>query len=129
MKDIAREWLEDADYDIKSADAMLQAGRYFYVVFMCHLAVEKILKAVWIEEKDEVSPKVHGLVYLYEKLSIKGRLPEIFVALIDNLDDKNVITRYPEGRKRIAERLDEKVSDEILKRTKETLAWVRKRLA
>ena len=39
-------WLELADYDLETARAMLQTGRYLYVGFMCHQVIEKALKAV-----------------------------------------------------------------------------------
>ena len=123
MKDITREWLEDADYDIKSADAMLKAGRYFYVVFMCHLAVEKMLKAVWMEEKDEVPPKVHDLVYLMINTGLV--LPGELKKFVMDLSDKSVVTRYIDGRKRIAAELDAENSGAILKKVRELREWLK----
>ena len=38
-------WLDMAGYDLDTAKAMLSTGRYLYVGFMCHQAVEKSLKA------------------------------------------------------------------------------------
>ncbi|HMT12966.1 MAG TPA: HEPN domain-containing protein, partial [Ignavibacteria bacterium] len=38
-------WTELSDYDIESARVMLEGKRYLYVGFMCHQAIEKILKA------------------------------------------------------------------------------------
>ena len=35
-------WLELADYDLESANAMFKTGRWFYVVFMCQQAIEKL---------------------------------------------------------------------------------------
>ncbi len=29
-------WIDIADYDLKTAEAMLETGRYLYVGFMCH---------------------------------------------------------------------------------------------
>ncbi len=34
-----------SEYDVETARHMLATGRYLYVVFMCHLALEKMLKA------------------------------------------------------------------------------------
>jgi len=34
-------WQEMSEYDLATAKAMLQTGRYLYVGFMCHQAVEK----------------------------------------------------------------------------------------
>jgi len=50
MKPETQNWVEDADYDLQSAKAMLESGRYFFVVFMCHLTIEKLLKAVIVEK-------------------------------------------------------------------------------
>ena len=38
-------WTELSEYDMKTAEAMLQSKRYLYVGFMAHQAIEKILKA------------------------------------------------------------------------------------
>jgi HEPN domain-containing protein len=35
---------------------MLKSKRHLYVVFMCHLALEKTLKALWAEAKSDVPP-------------------------------------------------------------------------
>jgi HEPN domain-containing protein len=46
MNRVVRNWAATANYDLQTADAMYKAGRYLYVVFMCHLAIEKMLKAI-----------------------------------------------------------------------------------
>jgi len=47
---------------------MLKTKRYIYVVFMCHLSLEKMLKAHVEMEENKFPPKIHDLV----KLSIKS---------------------------------------------------------
>jgi HEPN domain-containing protein len=39
-------WIESSDYDIETAAHMFKTKRYVYVLFMCHLATEKLLKAL-----------------------------------------------------------------------------------
>ena len=41
-------WLDGAEYDLQTAKAMLETRRFLYVGFMCHQAVEKALKAVFV---------------------------------------------------------------------------------
>lgn len=43
-------WLEGADYDIGVAEAMYEKGKYPYALFMGHLAIEKLLKALVSQE-------------------------------------------------------------------------------
>jgi hypothetical protein len=41
MNKIVKNWVATSNYDFQTAAAMYKAGRYLYVVFMCHLAIEK----------------------------------------------------------------------------------------
>ena len=34
-------WVEMSDYDLETAKAMQETGRYLYVGFMCHQTIEK----------------------------------------------------------------------------------------
>jgi len=47
METRVTEWMRQADYDWETAEYMLQGGRCFYAVFMCHMAVEKALKGLF----------------------------------------------------------------------------------
>jgi hypothetical protein len=49
-------WLAQVEYDLTTAEHMLQGGRYLYVIFMCHLALEKVLKALVTEETQKLPP-------------------------------------------------------------------------
>ena len=42
MRPETEAWVEDAQYDLQSAKVMLDSGRYFVVVFMCHPTIEKL---------------------------------------------------------------------------------------
>ncbi len=41
-------WIDIADYDLKTAEAMYRTGRWLYVAFMCHQVIEKTLKAIGV---------------------------------------------------------------------------------
>ena len=47
MTDKTTEWMKQAAYDLETAEFMFAGARYFYAVFMCHLAVEKALKGCY----------------------------------------------------------------------------------
>ena len=53
-------WLAQVDYDIATAEHMLHAGRYIYVIFMSHMALEKILKALVTEETQKLPPRTQS---------------------------------------------------------------------
>ena len=45
LNPIVKEWLCQAEYDLETAKSLYRSRRYIYTVFMCHLAIEKALKA------------------------------------------------------------------------------------
>ena len=53
-------WIDIADYDIDTAEAMYQTGRWLYVAFMCHQVIEKTLKAYWCGTQPEDPPYTIG---------------------------------------------------------------------
>ena len=57
----SQEWLKQAEYDAGTAEAMFKAGRNIYCIFMCHLALEKALKALYARNFDQNPPKFTAL--------------------------------------------------------------------
>ena len=88
-----KEWIKQAEYDFQTAAAMFKSGRYIHCVFMCHLAVEKMLKALYIQHFNKLAPKVHNLVYLVEVQQLE--LSEEPRTFIDSLNKVSIPTRYP----------------------------------
>jgi len=68
------EWLRQADYDLDTAQYIFDGGRYFYAIFMCHLAVEKALKGLHVAKLFSEPPRTHSLTYITERLGIQ--IPE-----------------------------------------------------
>jgi HEPN domain-containing protein len=51
------EWFRQAQYDIGTAESLIAARRYPPVIFFCHLALEKALKALYVEKYNEYPGK------------------------------------------------------------------------
>ncbi len=64
MKKQTEYWVESAIYDLETAKAMFQTARYVYVIFMCHLCLEKLLKGCVVEFADRFPPQIHNLMRL-----------------------------------------------------------------
>lgn len=94
MNEKVRYWLELADYDFETAQAMLDTRRYLYVGFMCHQTIEKALKAV-IAEQGHFPPKVHNLALLSDKAGMTLKLTDEQVRFIAELNPLNIESRYP----------------------------------
>ena len=57
-------WIDLAEYDIETAEAMFETKRFLYVGFMCHQVIEKSLKGYYVFVKNEIPDKIHNLLKL-----------------------------------------------------------------
>jgi HEPN domain-containing protein len=117
------EWLRQAEYDIQTAEAMLQAERYIYTVFMCHLAIEKMFKALYTKRLNKIPPKTHELVYFIKKLSLN--LPEDIAEFIGTLSEAHIVTRYPDELSKVLQYFPKDKTEEILSKSKEVVQWIK----
>ena len=117
------EWLKQADYDMDTAEFMAKGGRYFYAVFMCHLATEKALKGLYMHSLREVPPKTHNLVYLLNKIGLRPDARQSGV--IATLNEANITTRYPDDIEKLQSKYTPAIAAGILAGTQEILVWIR----
>lgn len=64
LKKTTANWITSAKYDIESARHMFKTGRHIYVIFLCHLAIEKMLKAIVSQSQERHPPYTHDLYEL-----------------------------------------------------------------
>ncbi len=118
-----RNWIAGAEYDLETAKHMLKTKRYIYVVFMCHLSLEKMLKAHVEMEENKFPPKIHNLVKLAERAKLK--IPAAFNNVIVELNEASIPTRYPDDLQRSLNVFTKQFSERVLRETQETLKWLR----
>jgi HEPN domain-containing protein len=121
-------WVELSDYDLETADAMLQTKRYLYVGFMCHQAIEKIFKGVFSKIKEDTPPFVHKLVFIARQGDFYEQFSEEQKGFIDQMEPLNIKTRYPDDKKKLAQKLTYEKCVEILDNTKDLQQWTKENL-
>jgi HEPN domain-containing protein len=119
-------WVDLSDYDLESAEVMLFGKRYLYVGFLCHQAIEKILKGCYTKLKEETPPFTHDLPYL----AVKGDFYELFSQaqkeFMDEIEPLNIKTRYPDYKKEVVKKLTYERCVTLLEQTKILQQWIKK---
>ncbi len=129
MDDKVKYWQNISEYDIETAEAMLNTKRYLYVGFMCHQAVEKILKAYFLFAKNETPPYIHKLVQIAEKSGLLERLSENQKRFLETLQPLNIEARYPAYKQKLLETLSHQRCEELLTQTREFVRWTNNQLS
>jgi len=116
-----KNWLYNADEDIKSAKIMLKAGRYTWCAFICQQAIEKCLKAGYTKKENKIPPYIHKLERLCQILDINP--PEEIMNSIIEIDKYYIATRYP-AYKESVNISDRKKAENLFISTKRAYEWL-----
>ncbi len=126
MRSDTQNWVDTALYDLETARYMLTTRRYLYVVFMCHLALEKMLKAHVTENLQTIPPRSHDLIYLISRSALT--LPDTFLEFIGKINNASILTRYPDDLKQALQEYPRSVVKSYLEQTEEIIQWLHQAL-
>lgn len=116
-------WLEGAEYDMGVADAMFKTRKYPYALFMGHLALEKLLKALAVKNTQKHTPYTHSLEKLAKKSKIN--IPEETLIKLREFMEFHFEARYPDEQKAFYEKCNRLYTREKFKEIKEVFEWLK----
>lgn len=91
-EDVIAHWRKGASDALEMARAAMGLRKFDHVLFNCHLAVEKAMKAQYMEEHGAEAPRTHNLIDLAE--SLDRAWSEQQKTDLDELTDFVVAARY-----------------------------------
>jgi HEPN domain-containing protein len=119
-------WVEGAEYDWGVAAAMLKAKKYPYALFMGHLALEKLLKALVVQKTSAHAPFSHSLPYLAEMSGVE--MPEAIQVWLSEFMEFHLEARYPDASKVFYKKCTKKYTEARFKEIKEVFKWIKTKL-
>ena len=121
-------WLDIADYDLDTAEAMHQTGRWLYVAFMCHQVIEKTLKAYWCATRDDDPPYTHNHMRLAEGCGLYDQMSDEQRDFLDTITNYNIEARYPEDKEELTRTLTPQACRQIIDETRRLQQWIEEHL-
>lgn len=119
-------WLEGAEYDMGVAKAMYKTKKYPYALFMGHLSLEKLLKAIVVKITREHAPYTHSLPLLAEKMNIE--IPQKIMKRLAKFMEFHFEARYPDEQKKFYKKCSKEFANKSMQEIKEVYTWLKKRL-
>ncbi len=92
MRHEAELWWNQAEKDFANAEKVFDLDEYYLVAFLVHQAVEKALKACYVELEGELPDRTHSLVLLGKEVG----LPEALLSTVRRINPDYISTRYPD---------------------------------
>ena len=87
-------WIESANEDLETAKRIFDNGTFDWSLFIGHLALEKLLKAFYVNTNKTIPPKIHKLDKLAELSNLN--VTEEMGKELKLINDFNISTRYPD---------------------------------
>ena len=123
-QDIIQYWLDTSDTDYKTVKNLFSSGEYHWGLFIGHLVLEKLLKALYVQQIDSNPPRIHDLARLAEKCVIT--IDEQMLAKLEFITRFNLNVRYPDYQQEFYKMCTKEFSLEGLKSIEEVRSWLKK---
>jgi HEPN domain-containing protein len=121
-EEIIQYWLDTADNDFHTMTHLFDSGDFPWALFMGHLVIEKLLKALYVKEIDINPPRIHDLLRLAEKTSLP--LNDEIKDTLDLISSFNISVRYPDYKRSFYRKCTNEYTEKIINIIKELRTWI-----
>lgn len=128
MLENAQKWIDISDEDLSMAEISFGHSRYLHMTFFCQQSIEKALKGLYFEKKQQTPPRKHDLLALSASCDLLDEMSLKQKTFLATVSEYYIESRYPEDRANLAKTCTKEFSEQMLDETKEVLAWVKNRL-
>jgi len=119
-------WIESAEKDYKTMNDLYETKNYSWSLFMGHLVIEKLLKALFVKRIGEYPPLIHDLRRICEKSGIELDMSQQIV--LDSISRFNINARYDDYKQSFYLLCTESFTCEWIENIKNCRLWIKKLL-
>lgn len=121
-EDLIKYWIEASQIDFQAMQNLFNSGDFIWSLFLGHLVIEKLLKALIVYTDNEYVPKIHDLNKLAKAAGLQ--LDESKKNLFDIITSFNIEARYPDYKREFYNKSDFKFTSGFIEKIKETRLWL-----
>lgn len=116
-------WQRSSAEDFAAARSLYAKKHYPQCLFFCHLAVEKLLKALVVQRTGESAPFMHDLRQLAARAGLKVDADR--TRILEEIFTFNIVGRYADAKLSFYRKYNRKVyAERYLTVTKDILVWL-----
>jgi len=115
-------WKETSDKDLITMNHLFEAGDYHWSLFIGHLVIEKLLKALFVKLKASEVPRVHDLSRICELCGLE--LDEELENKLDLITTFNINARYPDYKNSFYKKCTKEFTKKSVNKILEIRTWI-----
>ena len=116
-------WIESSDKDFKTMVDLYQTKNNSWALFIGHLVIEKLFKALYVKNKNDYPPMIHDLRRICEKADIKPS--ESRKIILDTISRFNINARYDDYKQSFYLLCNDNFTTEWIEKIKECRLWIK----
>lgn len=122
MRPETEPWWRQAQADLRTGRQTYDAGSYYAVSWFAQQAVEKGLKALYVEQRGVLAARTHDLLYLGAQV----QAPAPVFSDLALLDPTFALVRYPEPASDVApvDAIDQALALQHLNAAERVMTWI-----
>lgn len=125
-EDILQYWIKCSDNDFRAMVHLYEKGDYSWSLFIGHLVIEKLLKALYVQQVDITPPFIHDLVRLSEKAGLS--LNEEQKDILDTISTFNLQARYDDYKMSFHRKCSREFTERWINEIKDFREWIKSKL-
>ena len=121
-EDIKKYWMESSEGDFNTMLHLYTSKDYHWSLFIGHLVIEKLLKAIYVQKQSTDVPRIHDLLRLAQMagLDLKNEHQDA----LDMLTTFNISARYPDFKNAYRNRCTNEFALARIEEIKELRRWL-----
>jgi len=123
---IVKHWIETSDEDFRTMLNLYDSNSYGWALFLGHISIEKLLKAVYVSRHKKHAPFLHNLYRLAELNSIE--MTEDQSDWLDKVTSFNLNARYDDYKREFYSLCTPAFTNEWIEKIKVLRSWIKQML-
>jgi len=120
---IIKYWVDSSEEDFETMKAMYESKRYSWSMFVGHLMIEKLLKALYVKVNNTFPPLIHNLLRLAEKCDLNlNEEQRLFIVTVTAF---NINARYDDYKMTFQKTCTPEFSATWIDKLKNQRLWIK----
>ena len=120
--EIVKHWLESSDQDYITMKHLIESKDFCWALFMSHLVIEKILKALYVKKNQKHAIFTHDLLRLASKIELELTLEN--QEILDSITTFNLNARYDDYKQEFSKLCSKEFTEEWIVKIEELRLWL-----
>ena len=126
IEKVVRHWIDTSEDDFKTMLSLYDSKSYGWALFLGHISIEKLLKALYVNKYQKHAPLTHNLYRLAELCEIE--LTDEYSDRLDKITSFNINARYDDFKREFYSMCTPKFTKDWINEIKNIRLWIKQML-